>query len=128
MVKPNKRKPQATIFAYGPELDFTIQQLEYLATEHEIYINVFSPVKISKPETKEFKKLLQESEYKLININQSILNSNIGNHWLAEVLKDEKINYYNSNSMYDWIPTGRSEKSVLIKRDQFVDLLMGKNG
>ncbi len=127
IVKPNKRKPQATIFAYGPELDFTIQQLEYLATEHEIYINVFSPVKISKPETKEFKKLLQESEYKLININQSILNSNIGNHWLAEVLKEEKINYYNSNSMYDWIPTGRSEKSVLIKRDQLVDLLMGKN-
>ena len=38
-----------------------------------------------------------------------------------------KVNYYNSNSIYDWIPTGRSEKSVLINRDQFVDLLTGKN-
>ncbi len=123
ILEPKNRKPLCTIFAYGPELDLIISNLEYLAKEFEIYVNVFSPIKINEVKTKKFSELLNKSGLKLLNLNQSSLNSNIGNHWIAEVLKNEQINFYNSNEITDWIPTGKSEKNVLLSREKLVNML-----
>jgi hypothetical protein len=122
-IEPKSRKPICTIFAYGPELDLIVSNLEYLAKEYEIYVNVFSPINISEVKTEIINELLNKSGSRLLNLNQSVLNSNIGNHWLSEVLKNEQINYYNSNEITDWIPTGRSEKNVLLNSEKLIQML-----
>tara|TARA_X000000368_G_scaffold81015_1_gene60840 strand:- start:5185 stop:7098 length:1914 start_codon:yes stop_codon:yes gene_type:complete len=127
VVEPINRKPKCTIFAYGPEFDLIVSNLEYLAKEYEIYVNIFSPVNISSVSTTLFTKLLNKSDENLINLNQSALNSNIGNHWIAEVLKTQNIMYYNTNEITDWIPTGRSEKEVLITREEIAQMLENLN-
>ena len=122
-IEPKSRKPICTIFAYGPELDLIVSNLEYLAKEYEIYVNVFSPINISEVKTEIINELLNKSGSRLLNLNQSVLNSNIGNHWISEVLKNEQINYYNSNEITDWIPTGRSEKNVLLNSEKLIQML-----
>ncbi len=122
-VEPKNRNPICTIFAYGPEFDLVVSNLEYLAKEYEIYVNVLSPVKVNEVKTEIISELLNKSGSRLLNLNQSALNSNIGNHWITEVLKNEQINYYNSNEITDWIPTGRSEKNVLLNREKLVQML-----
>ena len=122
-IEPKNRNPMCTIFAYGPEFDLIVTNLEYLAKEYEIYVNVISPVKVNEVKTEVISALLNKSGSRLLNLNQSALNSNIGNHWIAEVLKNEQINYYNSNEIVDWIPTGRSEKNVLLNREKLVQML-----
>ena len=127
VVEPINRKPKSTIFAYGPEFDLIVSNLEYLAKEYELYVNIFSPVNINSVNTGLFTKLLNKSDNNLLNFNQSTFNSNIGNHWIAEVLKIQNIQYYNTNKITDWIPTGRSEKEVLITIEEIANMLENIN-
>ena len=126
-IEPKERKPAVTIFAYGPELDFIVSNLEYLANEYEIYVNIFSPINITNINTEKFVKLLEKSDNKMVNLNQSILNTNIGNHWISELLKIHKIEHYNSNEITDWIPTGKSEKEVLINIEDLIKIIKKTN-
>ena len=127
IIEPKERKPAVTIFAYGPELDFIVSNLEYLASEFEIYVNIFSPINITNINNEKLIKLLEKSNNKIITINQSILNTNIANHWISELLKIHKIEHYNSNEIGDWIPTGRSEKEVLINIEDLIKMINKTN-
>tara|TARA_Y100000817_G_scaffold312079_1_gene305303 strand:- start:786 stop:2693 length:1908 start_codon:yes stop_codon:yes gene_type:complete len=126
-VEPKERKPQATIFAFGPEFDLILSNLEYLAKEYEIYVNVFSPINLNNIEVKPLLGLLNNSNNKLINLNQSLNGSNVGNHWLSELTKYQKLNGYKSNIITDWIPTGKSENEVLLNAEAIVRMIKNIN-
>tara|TARA_B100001029_G_scaffold179889_1_gene192179 strand:- start:1842 stop:3749 length:1908 start_codon:yes stop_codon:yes gene_type:complete len=126
-VEPKKREPQATIFTFGPEFDLILSNLEYLAKEYEIYVNVFSPINLNNLEVKPLLDLLNNSNNKLINLNQSLNGSNVGNHWLSELTKYQKLNGYKSNIITDWIPTGKSENEVLLNAEAIVRMIKNIN-
>jgi 2-oxoisovalerate dehydrogenase E1 component len=126
-VEPKKRKPQVTVFAYGPEFDLILSNLEYIAKEYEIYVNVFSPVNLNNLEVEPLLSLLNNSNNNLINLNQSLNNSHVGNHWLSELTKYQKLNNYKSNNIIDWIPTGKSENEVLLNIEAIVRMIKNIN-
>ena len=127
ILKPKNRKAICTVFVYGPEFDLIVSNLAFLAKEHEIYINVFSPIHINNLNEKLLMEYVNDSNKNLLNLNQSIFNYNIGNQWIIELLKKNEFKLFSSKNIIDWIPTGRSEKAVILSKDEIIQILMDIN-
>jgi pyruvate/2-oxoglutarate/acetoin dehydrogenase E1 component len=126
-LKPKTRKPSVTILTMGPQLDLLVSNLEYLAKEYEIYINIFSPIKLNNIDTGTLGTSVGESGNNIIAFSNSLGYSSIFDHWISELLKVTKINKYKSTKMRNWIPTSKSEKNILPNMEELISIIESIN-
>ena len=126
-LKPKTRKPSVTILTMGPQLDLLVSNLEYLAKEYEIYINIFSPIKLNNIDTGTLGTSVGESGNNIIAFSNSLGYSSIFDHWISELLKVTKINNYKSTKMRNWIPTSKSEKNILPNMEELIIIIESIN-
>jgi 2-oxoisovalerate dehydrogenase E1 component len=121
MIQPKNYKPSATVFVYGPELDLVLNNLDKLAKENEIFVNIFSPVFISSYEKESINEILNYPDPKIISISQNINLNNISNFWIGKYLENKQIKNYKSLVLQDWVPTGANEKEVLPNYERLLE-------
>ena len=126
-LKPKTRKPSVTILTMGPQLDLLVSNLEYLAKEYEIYVNIFSPIKLNNIDTGTLGTSVGESGNNIIAFSNSLGYSSIFDHWISELLKVTKINNYKSTKMRNWIPTSKSEKNTLPNMEELINIIESIN-
>ena len=126
-LKPKTRKPSVTILTMGPQLDLLVSNLEYLAKEYEIYVNIFSPIKMNNIDTGTLETSVGESGNNIIAFSNSLGYSSIFDHWISELLKVTKINNYKSTKMRNWIPTSKSEKNILPNMEELINIIESIN-